>query len=134
MIRFIKFLWGSMRLLYISKNLPYSFAWNTVVMSGLVFLASTWNCHINYKNGYMGLLVLFCCLFWTLGSSPKCSQLRHFLYFGRSSSDLIKLVPLPYSQGRSSRCFDKLCDFFVTISRCYRDVCINSFFLRLARL
>ena len=26
-----------------------------------------------------GLLVLYCCLSWTLGSSPKCSQLNSFL-------------------------------------------------------
>ena len=25
-------------------NLPYSNAWNTVVISGLVLLAATWNC------------------------------------------------------------------------------------------
>ena len=47
-----------LRLLCISINLPYSHAWNTVVMSGLVLLVATWNCWINYKNGYAGLLVL----------------------------------------------------------------------------
>ena len=33
-----------LRLLCSSINLPYSHAWNTVVMSGLVFQAGTWNC------------------------------------------------------------------------------------------
>ena len=33
-----------LRLLCISINLPYSHAWNTVVMSGLVPLVSNWNC------------------------------------------------------------------------------------------
>ena len=42
----------------ISINVPYSLAWNTVVMSGQVLLAATWNCQIRYKNVYVGLLVL----------------------------------------------------------------------------
>ena len=39
-------LWRSFlqRLLYISTNLPYGLAWNTVVMSGLMLLVATWNC------------------------------------------------------------------------------------------
>ena len=44
-------------------------------------------------------------------------------YFGRCSSELAQLVPLPYSRGRST---DRLHDFSVTIPR--------YFFLRTARL
>ena len=47
-----------LRLLCISITLPYSHAWNTLVMSGLVLVFATWNCWISYKNGYAGLLVL----------------------------------------------------------------------------
>ena len=39
--------------------------------------------------------------------------------FGSCSSELAQLVPLPYSQGRSTRYSDKLHDFSVTIPRCY---------------
>ena len=39
-------------------------------------------------------------------------------YFGRCSSELAQLVPLPYSQGRSTHYSDKLHDFSVTIPRC----------------
>ena len=53
-------------------------------------------------------------------------------YFGRCSSELAQLVPLPYSRGRSTRYFDRLHDFFVTIPRCYKDA--HSFFPRTARL
>ena len=38
-------------------------------------------------------------------------------YFGRCSSELAQLVPLPYSRGRSTRCSDRLHDFSVTIPR-----------------
>ena len=39
-------------------------------------------------------------------------------YFGRCSSELAELVPLPYSRGRSTRYSDRLRDFSVTIPRC----------------
>ena len=54
-------------------------------------------------------------------------------YFGRCSSELAKLAPLPYSQGRSTRYSDRLHDFSVTIPRCYKDVYVNSFFPHTAR-
>ena len=55
-------------------------------------------------------------------------------YFNRCSSELAQLVPLPFSQGRSTRYSDRLHYFSVTIPRCYKDVCINSFFPYTARL
>ena len=55
-------------------------------------------------------------------------------YFGRCSSELAQLVPLPYSRGRSTHYSDRLHDFSVTIPRCYKDVYVNSFFPRTARL
>ena len=55
-------------------------------------------------------------------------------YFGRWSSELAQLVPLPYSRGRSTRYSDRLHDFCVAIPRCYKDVYVNSFFPRTARL
>ena len=55
-------------------------------------------------------------------------------YFGRCSSELAQLVPLPYSQGRSTCYSDRLHDFSVTISRCYKDVYVSSFFPWTARL
>ena len=48
-------------------------------------------------------------------------------YFGRCPSELVQLVPLPYSRGSSTRYFDRLYDFSVTIPRCYNDVYINIF-------
>ena len=55
-------------------------------------------------------------------------------YFDRCSSELAQLVPLLFSQGRSTRYSDRLHDFSVTIPRCYKDVYVNSFFPRTARL
>ena len=55
-------------------------------------------------------------------------------YFGRCSSELAELVPLPFSRGRSARYSDRFYDFSVTIPRCYKDVYVNSFFPRTVRL
>ena len=55
-------------------------------------------------------------------------------YFGRCSSKLAQLVPLPFSQGRATRYSDRFHNFSVTIPRCYKDVYVNSFFARTARL
>ena len=60
--------------------------------------------------------------------------LFYMYYFGRCSSKLAQLVPLPFSRGRSTRYSDRLHDFSVTIPRCYKDVYVNSFFLCTARL
>ena len=61
-------------------------------------------------------------------------SLSYRYYFGRCSSELAQLVPLPYSRGRSTRCSDRLHAFSVTIPRCYQDVYVKSFFPRTARL
>ena len=45
-------------------------------------------------------------------------SLFYSYYFGRCSSELAQLVPLPYSRGRSTRYSDRLLDFSVTILRC----------------
>ena len=63
-------------------------------------------------------------------------------YFGKCSSELAELVPLPFSRSWCTRYSDRLHDFPVTIHRCYKvmstvlcqHVCVNSFFPRTARL
>ena len=71
-----------------------------------------------------------------LGHCRNVASLSLFYryYFGRCSSELAQLVPLPFSQGRSTRYSDRLHNSSVTIPRCYKDVYINSFFPRMAKL
>ena len=55
-------------------------------------------------------------------------SLLYRYYFGRCSSELAQLVPLPYSRGRS--CYsDRLHYFSVTIPRCYKDAMSTVSFL-----
>ena len=61
-------------------------------------------------------------------------SLFYSYYFGRCSSELAQLVPLPFSGGRSTRYFDRWHGFSVTIPRYYKDVYVNSFFTCRARL
>ena len=48
-------------------------------------------------------------------------SLSYRYYFGRCSSELAQLVPLPFSRGRATRYSERLHDFSVTIPRCYKD-------------
>ena len=60
-------------------------------------------------------------------------SLLYRYYFGRCSSELAQLVPLPFSWERSTRYSDGMHGFSVTIPRCYKDVYVNSFFPPTAR-
>ena len=62
------------------------------------------------------------------------SILFYRYYLGRCYSELTHLVPLTFSQGRSTCYSERLHDFSVTIPRCYKDVYVNSFFPLTARL
>ena len=48
-------------------------------------------------------------------------------YFGRCSSELAQLVPLPFSGERPTRYSDRLHNFSVTIPKCHKDVYAVSF-------
>ena len=70
-----------------------------------------------------------------LGSSSNVASLStsYRYYFGRCSSELAQLVPIPYSWGKSTCYSDKLHDFSVTIPRCFKDFYVSIFFPRIAR-
>ena len=127
LIRSMKFLSPEVTLfLYKSTN---THGWNTVVTSGLVPVVATWNCQISYKNKYAVLLVLHLLLLL----NPQLVSLFYRCYFGRCSPELAQLVPLPFCR-RSTGYSDRLHDISVTIPRGYKDVYVNSFFPRTARL
>ena len=62
-------------------------------------------------------------------------SLLYRYYFGKFSSELAQLVPLPYSQGKSTCYSNRLHDCMTfTIPRCQKDVYVNNFFPCTARL
>ena len=84
--------------------------------------------------GVIGLLICGNNLNWLLNLNVASLSLFYRYYFGRCSSELAQLVPLPFSRRRSTRYSDRLHDFSVTIPRCYKDVYVSSFFPRTAKL
>ena len=65
---------------------------------------------------------LTCC--WNVASwSLFCRY-----YFGNYSYELAQLAPLSDSRGNPTHYSDRLHCFSGTIPRCYKDVCVNSFF------
>ena len=80
------------------------------------------------QNKYTGLLVLHLLLLLNpLAHHRDVASLSLFYryYFGRCSSELTQLVPLPFSCLKSTHNSDRLHDFSVTIPRCYKDVYVN---------
>ena len=61
-------------------------------------------------------------------------SLSFVYYFGRCSSELDELVPLPPPRGRSTCCSNRLHDFSVTIPGCCKNFYVNSFFPHTPRL
>ena len=55
-------------------------------------------------------------------------------YFGRCSSEVTQLVPLPFSWGRPTDYSDGLHDFSVAVPRCYKELYVSSVFPCTARL
>ena len=100
----------------------------TAVTSGLVPPVATWNAWNSWNSLAASLEPLAHC------RNVASLSLFYRYYFGRCSSELAQLVPLPFSQGRSTRYSDRLHDFSVTIPICYKDVHVNSFFCCTAKL
>ena len=120
-----------------SVFLPYGHTQNTVVMYWLVLLVASWNCQICYKNAYARLLVLPLLPVlnpWLIVEMQPAYFFSVGNYFGRCSSELAQLLPLPSCRWKSTCYSDKLHDFSVTISACYKNVYFKSFFLHIARL
>ena len=131
LIRSMRFLSPEVALFSIS--LPYGYVWNTVWDGApscyleLLDKLQKWICRTVGPSLAVSLEPL------AHHRNVASLSLFYRYFFGRCSSELAQLVPVPYSQGRSTRYSDRLHDFSVTIPRCYKDVYVNSFFPRTAR-
>ena len=118
-----------LRLFFISINLPYTHVWN--IVNNIVELLDKLQqpiCKTVGPSLAASLEPLAHC------RNVASLSLFYRYYFGRCFSVLAQLVPLPFSQGRSTSYSDRLHDFSVTIPRCYKDVYVNGFFPRAATL
>ena len=98
---------------------------------GLLDKLIQWICRTVGLSLTASLELLACC------QNVVSFSLFYRYYFGRCSSELAELVPLPY-WGRSTCYSDRLHGFSVTIPRCYKSTAkmtmSNSFFPCTARL
>ena len=99
----------------------------------LVLLAATWKCLVSCRNGYAGLLVLLLLSLLNLWAYHRNIASLSFFYMYQGSYELAELLPLPHSRGRSTRYSNRMHNFSITISSCYKDVYVNSFFPRNTR-
>ena len=53
-----------LKLVFISLNMSYNLAWNTVCLYELVLLVAIWISRISYRSKYVGLLVICMLLLW----------------------------------------------------------------------
>ena len=109
-------------------KLLYGLAWNNAGMSGLVLLSATWICSISYRIEYVGVFVFHLLFFINSWAHVVSLGLLYRYYVNTYLSEMAELPPLSHFRGRSTRYFNRLHDFSVTISRCYKGV--NSFFSR----
>ena len=93
-------------LVFISINLPYYLEWNTVVH----VWAGAPSCYLEMldklqKQIFRTVRSSFAASHEPLGHlrNVASSRLSYMYYFGRCSSEQAQLVPLPYSQGRTTR-------------------------------
>ena len=120
--------------LYLYKS-TYTHIWNTVFSSWLVPLVATLLDKLQ-KRICRTVGPSLAASLEPLAHHQNVASLSLFYrhYFGRCSSELAQLVPLPFSRGRSARYSNRLHDFSATIPRCYKNVYVNSFFPCTAKL
>ena len=110
----------------------------------IIYLCMEYWCHIwdGTRCSYLELLDKLwkqICNTFSPSLAPTLKPLTHWqnvgslslfysYFFGKCSNKLPQLVLLPFPRERSSCYSDSLHDFSATISRCYKDVYVNSFF------
>ena len=112
------------------------------VIVGPIINFGTKQIMINHFQGIITCYILQLLALPSLAASLKPFRHRNVAslslfyryYFGRSSSELGQLVPLPFSQGRSTCYSDRFHDFSFTIPRYFKDIYVDSFFPQTARL
>ena len=80
------------------------------------------------------LCMEYCFHAWAGALSCYLELLINYKIFDRCSSELSELVALHFSRGRSTRYSDRMHDFSVTIPRCCKNVLVNNFFPRTAKV
>ena len=125
---FVRWSFFLLTLLCIAINLLYGHAWNTIVIYGLMLLELLDKLQ---KRIYRTIGPSLATSLQLLTQRRNVASLSLFCryYFGRCGLVYFGSTFL-FSKERSTRYSDRLHDFSVIIPRCYKNVYVNSFFLR----
>lgn len=121
----VSFFWGCA----LSLNLISYLAWNAVAMSGLLILVAIEIYWTRWRNEFVGPHLPVYLKTWA--HCQNMVRISHFISI--SLDDLVEMIILLYSCGRSTRYSNRLQDFSVSIPRFYKDVLANHLFICTAK-
>lgn len=106
------------QMIYVKRKIKVSIAIKQGSENGVNIILFTYICYIFYVLSIVCLISSACAWAYTV---TVVHGIRY--YFGTYSSELAEFFPLPYFQGRSTHCSNRVLGCFVTILKCYKDIC-----------
>ena len=106
------------QMIYVKRKIKVSIAIKQGSENGVNIILFTYICYIFYVLSIVCLISSACAWAYTI---TVVHGIRY--YFGTYSSELAEFFPLPYFQGRSTHCSNRVLGCFVTILKCYKDIC-----------
>lgn len=106
------------QMIYVKRKIKVSIAIKQGSENGVNIILFTYICYIFYVLSTVCLISSACAWAYTV---TVVHGIRY--YFGTYSSELAEFFPLPYFQGRSTHCSNRVLGCFVTILKCYKDIC-----------
>ena len=106
------------QMIYVKRKIKVSIAIKQGSENGVNIILFTYICYIFYVLSIVCLISSACAWAYTV---TVVHGIRY--YFGTYSSELAEFFPLPYFRGRSTHCSNRVLGCFVTILKCYKDIC-----------
>ena len=106
------------QMIYVKRKIKVSITIKQGSENGVNIILFTYICYIFYVLSIVCLISSACAWAYTV---TVVHGIRY--YFGTYSSELAEFFPLPYFQGRSTHCSNRVLGCFVTILKCYKDIC-----------
>lgn len=106
------------QMIFVKRKIKVSITIKQGSENGVNIILFTYICYIFYVLSIVCLISSACAWAYTV---TVVHGIRY--YFGTYSSELAEFFPLPYFQGRSTHCSNRVLGCFVTILKCYKDIC-----------
>ena len=106
------------QMIFVKRKIKVSITIKQGSENGVNIILFTYICYIFYVLSTVCLISSACAWAYTV---TVVHGIRY--YFGTYSSELAEFFPLPYFQGRSTHCSNRVLGCFVTILKCYKDIC-----------